>query len=496
MNLEDRQSFSFGFFYTLSRRWLMMLATFVAILALFMFAGYLITPTWEAEVLLLAEQQPQAISPLGGSNVPPPNSDAAENLSQFLGGKGIATDMVKKFRLDERTRIKAQEPPTLRDWCKITIVNVVMSPITLLEWLGLKEKGEVDWVDKTVEDFREGLFLATEDIEALEDSNVVSLKINGETPQLATDIANEMVKRAREILVETTARSSQEVRDAQRRQLQRVAEQRATAEAALKALQEEQGGVTLSDEARANTLKLQELTAEDSRRQGEIELLRNQLEQAARDPSRYLDINSDAIAKSGVIQNLRSSLHAKEVQLAAAVVEKTESHPDVVNIMQEIASLRDALANEIRQVHRGLVTDRGDTQAEMESIQRRLLTLPARELAEAQLELSVETYRKLYQDLLKAAEEMEVLANANVVALDFKVLDYAYVSPQHSSDMPSWLVVLMVGMGVGLATAVALPLFVEYWRDPIKGPGDLRRENIEVLGVVPRVSSAVRVPSR
>ena len=54
--------------------------------------------------------------------------------------------------------------------------------------------------------------------------------------------------------------------------------------------------------------------------------------------------------------------------------------------------------------------------------------------------------------------------------------------------MPSWLVVLMVGMGVGLATAVALPLFVEYWRDPIKGPGDLRRENIEVLGVVPRVS--------
>ena len=82
------------------------------------------------------------------------------------------------------------------------------------------------------------------------------------------------------------------------------------------------------------------------------------------------------------------------------------------------------------------------------------------------------------------------MANANLVALDFKVLDYAYVSPLHSSDMPSWLVVLMVGVGVGVACAIALPLFVEYWRDPIKGPGDLRRQDIEVLGVVPRLPPA------
>jgi uncharacterized protein involved in exopolysaccharide biosynthesis len=488
MNLEDRQSFSYGFFYTLSRRWLMMLTTFLAVLFLFMFAGYLITPTWEAEVLLLAEQQSQAVSPLGGSNVPPPNSDAAENLAQFLGGKGIATDMVKKFRLDERTRIRAQDPPTFRDWCKVTIVNVIMSPILFMEWVGLKDKSEVDWVDKTVEDFREGLFLATEDIEALEDSNVVSLKINGETPQLATDIANEMVKRAREILVETTARGSQEVREAQRRQLQRVAEQRAAAEAALKALQERQGGVTLSDAARANTLKLQELTAESSRLRGEIDLLRGQMDAAARNPELYVNMNSATIANSTVVQGLRSTLHAKEVQLAAAVIERTENHPDVVNLKEEVAASRSALAAEIRSVHQRLITDAARVQAEIASVEKVLQAQPAQQSELAQLTLSVETYRKLFQDLLTASEEMEVLANANVVALDFKVLDAAYVSPLHSSDMPSWLVILMVGTGVGLAAAVALPLFVEYWRDPIKGPGDLRRENIEVLGVVPRVS--------
>ena len=488
MELDDRQSFTFGFIYTLRRRWLMMSTTFLVVLGLFLFAGYLITPTWEAEVLLLAEQQTPAVSPLGaGNSIPPSSSDAAENLELMLGGKGIATDMVKQFHLDELTRIKAQDPPTFRDWFKVTMTDIVMSPITFLQWLGVLEKKDTDWVDKAVEDFREGLFLSWLDVEAQEDSNVVSLKINGETPQLATDVANAMVHRAREILAESTARSGKEMREAQRREVERVAQQKAVAEASLKALQEQQGGVTLSDEARAKTLKLQELTAEDSRLRGEIELLGGQLATAARDPAKFVDINSAAIADNGVVQNLRSSLHAKEVELAKSEVERTESHPDVVNLKQEVSGLRDALATEIKQVHRGLITDDARVKAEIDATQKGLLTLPARELALAQQTLAVETYRNLYQELLKASEELEVLANASVVALDFKVLDYAYVSPLASSDMPSWAIVLLVGVAVAFATAIALPLFVEYWRDPIKGPGDLRRHGIEVLGVVPAI---------
>jgi uncharacterized protein involved in exopolysaccharide biosynthesis len=278
------------------------------------------------------------------------------------------------------------------------------------------------------------------------------------------------------------------VREAQRRELQRVAEQRAAAEAKLQALQEEQGGVTLSDEARAKTLKLHELTAQDTRLRGEIDVLGRQLEEAALNPAKFVTINSAAIEGSAVVQGLRSQLHAKEVQVAVSTVERTEKHPDVMNLNEEIAGLRDALATEIKNVHRGLITDHARVQEEIAGIQKDLLTLPGRELALAQMTLATETYRNLYQQLLRASEEMEVLANASVAALDFKVLDYAYVSPLASNDMPSWLIVLFVGVAVGIAAAFALPLFVEYWRDPIKGPGDLRRQNIEVLGVVPRVS--------
>ena len=487
MNLDDRQAFTFGLTYIIFRRWVMTLVTFFIVLFLFLFAAYLITPTWEAEVLLLAEWRPLAVSPLGENSAASKADDAAENLALMLGGKALAYDMVKKYGLDERQRLRAQEPPTFRDWAKITIVKTMMSPILFLQWVGLMDTPEIDWVDAAAEDFREGL-LAWEDIEALEDSQVVSLKINGETPALATEIANSMVKRVRERLTEATARSSDETRESQAREVERVRKQLAEVEAKLQAFEEDQGGVTLTEDTKAKTLKLQELNAADSQLREEIAVLGRQLQEAARNPDMIVSINSNAIADSKVVQDLRSSLHAKEVKLASLLTERTEQHPDVLNLREEIAGVRDAVGTEIANVHRGLMTDQTRTQAEIAELQAELLKLPQRERALAELTLSVDTYRHLYRDVLLASEEMAVLANSASAALDFKVLDYAYVSPLAQSDMPDWLIVLSAGIPIAIGAAFALVLFLEYWRDPIKGPSDLWRNKIEVLGVVPRVS--------
>lgn len=464
-----------------------MLVTFLIIVFLFIFAGYLVTPTWEAEALLLAEWRPLAVSPLGDNSAPPKADDSSENLALMLGGKALTYDMVKAFRLDERARLKAQDPPTFRDWFKVRMVDVVMSPIYFLQWVGVLEKSEVDWVDKAAEDFREGL-ISWLDVEAMEDSQVVSLKINGETPELATDIANAMVKRVRERLAEATARSGQDTRDAQSREVQRVRQQLAEVEARLQAFQEDQGGVTLPEEIKAKTAKLQELNAADSQLREEIAVLGQQLAEAARNPALMVTINSRTIADSKVVQDLRSALHSKEVQLSSLLTERTEEHPDVLNLRKEIAGVHDAVGTEIANVHRGLITDQRRMQAEIAELRGELMTLPRRERELAELTLSMDTYRNLYRELLLASEEMAVLANSASASLDFKVLDYAYVSPLASSDMPDWLIVLSAGIPIALGAAFALALFVEYWRDPIKGPGDMWRNKIEVLGVVPRVS--------
>jgi len=127
------------------------------------------------------------------------------------------------------------------------------------------------------------------------------------------------------------------------------------------------------------------------------------------------------------------------------------------------------------------------TQAEIAELERALLKLPAQQLVLAELTTSVGTYRRLHQQLLEAAEEGDVLARTGMAALDFKVLDDAYVSPLQDQDFPQWLIVLVVAAFASAGAAFGLPLLIEYWRDPIKGPADLAPHSIEVLGIVPLV---------
>jgi uncharacterized protein involved in exopolysaccharide biosynthesis len=191
-----------------------------------------------------------------------------------------------------------------------------------------------------------------------------------------------------------------------------------------------------------------------------------------------------------VVQNLRSGIHNNEAKLAVLLTERTADHPDVVNLSEEIASLRAGLRAEIENVRRKLVADLARTQAELADLEKALLKLPARELVLAELTTSVETYRRLHQQLLASAEERDVLARTGMAALDFKVLDDAYVSPLQDQDFPKWLIVLVVAAFAAAGAAVGLPLLVEYWRDPIKGPADLAPHSIEILGVVPFVPGA------
>ena len=111
MDLDDRNAFLFGLTYIVCRRYRMMLAVFFAVFFLFVFAGYLVTPTWKAEVLLLASQSSKpVVSPFGGGVPAPSGGEPARDLAIMLGGKGIAYDMVRQFNLDERLRRKSWGP--------------------------------------------------------------------------------------------------------------------------------------------------------------------------------------------------------------------------------------------------------------------------------------------------------------------------------------------------------------------------------------------------
>src|SRR5688572_19053402 len=473
MDFSDRHTFLRSLLYLFVRRYVLMAVTFVAVMFLFCFGAYLLTPTWDGEVLLLAEQPPQPpSSPFGGGVSSATTVSPSDNLATMLGGKGLAVDMVKEFRLDERLRLRAQEPPTFRDWAKVTIVKVITSPIALMQKLGLMDVGEVDWVDKAADDFRDGL-TAWEEIEAVEDSQVVSLIIHGETPQLATQIANAMVRRARERLAAATARASQDGRAASRLEVASAQQKRDEAEANLKAFREQLGGVTLDSDAALKTAKLQELAATESKLRAEIDVLGARLAEGAARPEVIASINSESVSQSEVVRTLRSGIHSAEAKLAVLLTERTAAHPEAITLNEEIASLRAGLRTEIENVRRRLIADQVRTRAEINDQERALLKLPAQQQALAQLTTAAETYRKLHLQLLGSAEEAGVLARTGMAGLDFKVLGTANVSPLRSPDFPSWMIVLVVAAFAASGAAIGLRLLMEYWRDPIKGPTDL-----------------------
>jgi hypothetical protein len=61
----------------------------------------------------------------------------------MLGGKGLAYDMVRAFRLDERRASRRRSLPPSVTGPRSRWVTA-MSPITFLQWLGLLEKVEID----------------------------------------------------------------------------------------------------------------------------------------------------------------------------------------------------------------------------------------------------------------------------------------------------------------------------------------------------------------
>ena len=103
------------------------------------------------------------------------------------------------------------------------------------------------------------------------------------------------------------------------------------------------------------------------------------------------------------------------------------------------------------------------------------------------LKLNVNSRRAILGSLKSRSDELEVLAKSGVSELEVKVLDEAVVSKLASSDFPSWAIIIVVALIFSSGAALALVVFVEYWRDPIIGAAQLERQGIAVLAVVPRL---------
>jgi tyrosine-protein kinase Etk/Wzc len=170
-----------------------------------------------------------------------------------------------------------------------------------------------------------------------------------------------------------------------------------------------------------------------------------------------LDAQAKAIIES--IANLRAQIAAKEVQLRAMRSYATESNAELVRIQNELAGLRQQLA----EVQRGQASRPGD------------VIVPASKVPTAGLEYvrklrEVKYHEALFEMLAKQLEIARIDESKEIAAL--QVIDVATVPEKKSS--PKYSLFGLGGLLAGLFVSVTLVLVRAHWRaliaDPISGP--------------------------
>jgi len=302
-------------------------------------------------------------------------------------------------------------------------------------------------------------------------------------------IATFMLEKLREQLAGISTEAGKAAVAAFKGELESVTRRLQEAEGELKAFIEISGGGDPAEMARQKTGELTRLHALRNRliaEEAELEGQRGGAVSGGAAPS----ASSDRIAGNAIIQQLTSSVHAHRVSLAALLKEVTEEHPDVIAVKTQLGQAEAELEAEIDSVLRGVETELQSRTREIETVEAELAELPAREFEYSRLGTEVEALRQFKRELQRHVDSMNVTADSGIASLNVKVIDRAFVSPAANPDIPSWAIVALVGLFFAAGVTVVLPPFIEYWRDPVRGPVDMVEDGLVPLAVIPRLPAS------
>jgi len=472
------------------------LIAYVALGTLFSvcFFGFLITPVWEGTSLVLVERaSKQSLGLFKDVDMPVSESGGgvALELIPTLTGWNMAYDIVKKYHLDERMRVRRQERPTLRDKIKGLIADLVYSPLTLMEWLGLQSGGEPDWLDKAADDFVED-WLDIEEVE--EGTSVISLTVYGESEELATEISNDMVAMLKDKTRSFTREGAENSLGFVENQVEVAAHNQRRAEADLAAYKASNRLFSLEDDRRLKVEKIDQfqtalLNTEKERQEAEANSAAVARE-LARTPEKK--ILSSTLAKNPVIVSLEDRIMDLELRRASLLVEKEEGHPDLQVLAAQMNEAREELKTAVQSVvgaqteainpnYQDLLSRAVDLKVQTDTLaarraafknivgalERDLDALPEKEIELRRLSQIAEINRSVYDTLKTRLERLRIEQGTENNEYNIRVLDRAFVPPSRDQDWPVWWLNIAVGIFLGGIFGFGTAFVIEYWNEPV-----------------------------
>lgn len=489
---SHRDDFLHNLAYAMCRWKFAIVGIFLLLVVMVFFAGYLMTPSWQAKVYLLAEPT----STPARSAFPDPTRQVQRQSSDFYGqhvvrilqGKEMALAIVDKFDLAERARRRSEEPANLREVVWASVFNTLGAVIdtTLLILTGKQEEKAADWRDEAAGAVREGL-TAWVEADLVTETDIVELLVNGETPELANEIASFMIDHLRTQLAAIAATGGDAAVAAFRVELDNTIQRQEAAERLLQDFVEANKGVQPADLSRIKMVDLARLQSELGRLISERAELERQREDrdGATAGATTSGGASDRILRNVSIQQLQSRRYELRITLATLLSEVTAAHPDVLSTRTQLRQTESELDAAFDNVMQTVDAELRSKRQEITDLEMELAALPTLEFEYTRLATNVEIARQLRRDLQAHVEALSVTAQSGIGSLAINVLERAYVSPVATPDMPSWMIVALVALVFAGGVAVVIPPFVEYWRDPIRGPVDLLAHGVTPLAVIP-----------
>jgi len=485
------------------------IATFLSI----QFFGYLVTPVWEGTTLVLVERaSKQTLGLFKDVNMPVAGSDsggtAALDLISTLTGWNMAYEVVQKYHLDERMRDRRQNPPTIRDWIKKGMAEVVYSPLTMAQWVGLMpEGGEKDWLDDAADDFLDD-WLDVEEEE--EGTGVINITVDGETQELATEIANDMIEMLREKTKQFTHEGAENTIASVSNQVEVSAENLRKSEEALARYKTENRLFSIEDDRRLKVEKIDQfqtalLSTDKERREAEASLNAVSRELASQPEKKIL---SATIATNPVVADLEQRVVDLELRKALLLVEKEEGHPEVKGLQAQIdsgrrdiqAAVRDVVQAQTQAVnpnYQDLLSRQVDLNVQRDvlaartsafrkivsDLEKNLESLPENEIELRRLGQLVEIDRSIYETLKSRFERLQVEQKTDSNEYNLRVLDAAFVPPSRDQDWPIWWLNLLVGAFLGTVFSFGAAFVLEYWNEPVLTARDVEEDiGVPLLG--------------
>jgi len=481
----------------------------------FLFGTYLVTPLWKATALVMMEPNPRQQIILFDKMASPSGQmsqiNPVLNMVEMLTSKSVANEMVKEFGLDERSRQRGLHPRGLRFRAKKFIVGVVTTPIHILMWIRGAQAGEKNFLADAIDEFMGD----AEDIKVESDTSIINITIWEESPKLAMDMANRMAEKIVEKTINLTRGELDRAYVFVAGQVEESGRKLSEAEEALSRFKEESGVVSMDTQANADISRLS--TLETALAVGNVsaretlERIKEVKEQIG--DEKEIEVATSVIARNPHIDELKSAIIDNEMKLAALLVEKTEEHPDVVNIKSAISEARSTLKKEAEMV----LNSRTEKKSPIfEELQQRLVDLeidsyalrakmrgqeqvidklrenlgeyPSKEKRLAKLTREVSIQSGVYETIKSKLEELKILKSTAIGETRLSTIDRAFLFESDNQAWPKWLINIPIGFVLSLVLALGIAFFLDYWDDTFRGASELERKTgRNVFGAIPLV---------